>query len=308
MTNTEDVRPILDEWLKSCTRRGKLSRNTIAVGIVVLDSLRVKCPLERSEILSAGGEIKGARSGLPKVLGKYGLSAFLKEATTRQVHQDGQKLLHALGFGKIFASQTDVQRDDALQELINVLTREASKWLARQNLKIACARDRSPRAWIGEILTQAQGRSGGRVEQHLVGAKLTEVYPGMDIPVLPGAAGDAQTGRAGDFQIGTTVFHVTAAPGDAVVRKAETNHKAGLHPVLLVPKREEARANFVVEHLGMADRVTVLAIEDFFSVNIVEKSKGQRHVFVETLKRIIREYNRRIEQAETDKSLRIDII
>src|SRR5271165_5804163 len=41
-------------------------------------------------------------------------------------------------------------------------------WLARQPLKINCDRQSSPLTWVSDILTKARGRSGGKVEQHLV--------------------------------------------------------------------------------------------------------------------------------------------
>ena len=300
-------RILIESRLASCTRRGRLSRNTIAVGIVILDSMRQKCPLEKSDIISRGGEIKGARSGLPTTLAKYGIAGFLKEATTRQVHQDGQRLLDALQYGKIFQDLAKHERDSALSDLIDMLLGEAGAWLARQHLRVLCNRQLSPGAWVGEILDVARGRSGGRVEQHLVGAKLAKAHPDADVPVHPGAAGDTQTHRAGDFQVGTTVYHVTAAPGEAVIRKCKANFQAGLHPVLLIPARERGRTEIRADDLGMSGRVTIMAIEDFFSVNIIELSGGQRQQFLEVLKGIVDEYNRRVEEAETDKSLKIDL-
>lgn len=64
----QETRQILKDWLDSCTRHGKISRNTIAIGIVVLDHLRRSCPLSRDQIISQGGEISGARSGLARTL------------------------------------------------------------------------------------------------------------------------------------------------------------------------------------------------------------------------------------------------
>jgi len=288
-------------------RKGKLSRNTIAVGIVVIDALRSKCPLQKADIVSKGGEIKGARSKLPTTLAKYSIPGFLKEATTRQVHQDGQRLLEELRFGKLFQHLTLTEREAVLRDLIDILIGEAMAWLARQHLKVVCNRDAAPGVWVGEILDQARGRSGGRVEQHLVGAKLSRAHPNVTIPSRPGAAADAQAGHAGDFEVATTVYHVTAAPGDDVIHKCDANAREGLHPVLLVPARDKVRAEVLADHLGMGHRMTVLAIEDFLSVNILEMSKGERSNFIGTLRGIVVEYNRRVEEAETDKSLKIEV-
>jgi hypothetical protein len=297
----------LTRWLGSCTRRGTLSRNTVAVGIVVLHSLRSKCPLAKIDVVTKGGEIKGSRKGLGAILGEYGVVGYLKEATTRQAHQDGQRLLKELRFGKDLARLRDDERDRILRELIDRLVREATTWLSRQHLRITCKRGSAPGSWVAEIIERAQGRSGGRVEQHLVGAKLAEAHRDVDVPILPGTAGDAQTGRAGDFQIRTTVCHVTAAPGEAVVKKCEANADAGLHPVLLVPSSVKDRALLWAENLGMRGRLTVIAIEDFLSVNIIEHSGGETQNFIETLRRIVTEYNRRVAVAETDTSLTIEI-
>ena len=67
------LRSALDDWLESCKRRGGISRNTVAVGIVILDHLRRECPIAKEKILSKGGEISGSRAGLHNILVKYGL-------------------------------------------------------------------------------------------------------------------------------------------------------------------------------------------------------------------------------------------
>lgn len=258
-------------------------------------------------MISSGGEIKGARSGLPELLAKYGIPGFLKEVTTRQAPQDGQRLLEMLQYGRPLCTLCVEDRDAVLTGLISLVLKEADTWLARQHLKVSCNREDAPGTWVGEILDEAQGRSGGRVEQHLVGAKLSRAYPETEIPVYPGAAGDAQTGRAGDFQVETTVYHVTAAPGPSVLEKCQSNLQAGLHPVLLVPARAKAGADYLADSMGMTGRITVMAIEDFVAVNILEMSRGQRQEFIRVLSEIVDEYNRRVEQAETDKSLKIEI-
>lgn len=299
---------VVQGWLESCTRRGgKRPRNTISVCIAILDALRAKCPLERSEIVSEGGEIGCARGPLKHTLEKYGIPGFLKEVTTRQGHQDGQKLLKGLKYGSILQEVPAPERDAILADLIGILLAEAATFIARKHLRITCSREMAPGAWIGELLDQARGRSGGRVEQHLVGAKLTRAHPNIDVPVHPGAAADVQTGRAGDFQVGTTVYHVTAAPGPGVIEKCKANIHAGLSPVLLVPLAEKPRAELRAEDLGMSGRITIVGIEDFLAINIIELSDGERHEFIGVMRDIVNEYNRRIEEVETDKSLRIDL-
>jgi hypothetical protein len=158
------------------------------------------------------------------MLSRHGVNYrnFLKEITTRQAHQDGQRLLDRLGWGDKLKGMPNVERNAMVNDAISLLVSEAHHWMQRQHLKVSCDQQDSPAAWIGAILDEARGRSGGKVEQHLVGAKLEARHPGVDIPNHPGHAGDAQTDRPGDFTVGSTCYHVTAAPGNSVVDKCQS--------------------------------------------------------------------------------------
>lgn len=308
--NTNFVLATVQDWINQhSAKNGIPSRNTVAVGIVVLDHLVQKCPVEKSEIQSNRGEIRGARiPGLAPILEKYGVpSTYLKEVTTRAGHQDGQKLFEALNYGQSLSKLSAQQRQDYLLEAIQALTTQAHVWLNRQHLKIACDRQLSPSTWIASILGEAKGRSGGKVEQHLVGAKLEQAHPGVNVPNNPGHAGDAQTGRPADFLIGTTAYHVTASPGSTVIRKCVNNIGEGLHPVLLVPQREVFKAQHLAEDIGHAERITIMAIEPFIALNIIELSKGQQNEFISILKSIVDKYNRRLCEVESDMSLQIEL-
>jgi len=302
------VSETLAEWIKKCTNRGDVSRNSVAIGIVVLDHLRNKCPVEPEEVQSARGEIKGARSGLASILEKYDIpKSYLKEVTTRAGHQDGQRLFEALGYGKLLVGISTEQRDACLSDAIDSLVAMAKKWLNRQHLKVNCDRQLAPATWIETILEEAKSRSGGKVEQHLIGAKLERIHPNIQIPNNPSHAGDAQTGRPGDFIVGSTAYHVTASPGSAVVEKCAKNLASGLHPFLLVPRNQKDKARHIAEDQGIASRMTIDSIEDFIAVNIIELSNGQQENFVEVLKSILGAYNTRLEAVETDLSLKIEV-
>jgi len=308
MNKANPVLGPLSEWVERSSNKGEVSRNTVAVGIVVLDHLRNKCPLEPCDVLSARGEIKGARSGLATILEKYGIPArYLKEVTTRAGHQDGQRLLEAFNYGHSLTSLPDALRDEYLASAIETLVQKATAWLNRQHLKVNCDRQLSPAEWIGNILAEAKERSCGKVEQHLVGAKLAQAHPDLDIPNNPSHAGDLQTRRPGDFIVGSSAYHVTASPGSAVVEKCAMNLNGGLHPILLVPNDQTDKARHIAEDRGIASRMTIWAIEDFIAMNIIELSKGEQEAFVAVLKSIIAAYNRRLEAVETDLSLKIEV-
>jgi hypothetical protein len=309
MTDLEqESQQILNAWLESCTRSKKVSRNTISVGIVVMDHLLQKCPVLREDVVSQGGEIKGARSGLGNILEKHGVPRrYLKEVTTRQGHQDGQRLFADFDWGQKFAGLPESQRQPLIEDLIARLADKAHAWLKRQNLKLNIDRRQSPTAWIGLIIENAKSRSGGIVEQHLVGAKLARRFQQSSIPNHPAHAADRQTSRSGDFVIANIVYHVTATPGRSVIEKCAENVKAGLLPILLVPNSQVMKATALAEDEGVDSEMSVISIEAFVAMNIIELATEANTDFFALLQEIVQLYNDRLAEVETDLSLQIKI-
>lgn len=311
-SQVEEVRDyshqILDSWLASCTRRRKVARNTVAIGIVVLDHLKRDCPLSRNEVISQGGEVSGARSGLGRILESYGIPRdYLKEITTRQGHQDGQKLFEQFEWGKKLAELTEDERAEVLSELIQVLSNLAIDWLNRQNLKLDIDRREAPTTWMDIIISNAKGRSGGIVEQQIVGAKLARRFASITIPNHPVHAADRQTERAGDFTFSNLVYHVTAAPSRAVIQKCAQNTRVGLLPVLLVPREQENKARVLAQDEGVEKRLMIVSIEQFVAANILELALEEQKDLFDVLKEIVDIYNRRLSDVETDLSLQIEV-
>jgi len=304
----QETRQIAKDWLKLCTRRGKISRNTVAIGIVVFDHLRRSCPVSRDEIISQGGEVSGARSGLKRILGDYEIpSSYLKEVTTRQGHQDGQRLLEQLQWGKKLGEIPPEERDHFLLECIEDLKKFADEWLKRQSLKLDVDRRQAPTTWVNLLIENAKGRSGGVLEQHLVGAKLARRFRHFSLPNHPAHAGDRQTERAGDFEISQMVYHVTSAPSRDLLHKCADNIKVGLHPVLLIPQEQESKARILAQDEGIDKELAIISIEDFVALNIIELAAEQSKDFYTVLKEIIEIYNRRLSEVETDLSLQIEV-
>ncbi len=298
----------LSAWIDSCTRSNRVSRNTIAVGIVVLDHLLKKAPVSREEAVSQGGEIKGARSGLSAILVSHGISpSFLKEATTRQVHQDGQRLFDDFGWGDDFADLPKEDREQVIGKLIELLKDHAERWLQRQNLRLEIDQRQAPSTWINQIVESAKSRSTGIVEQHLVGAKLARRFKNVQIPNHPAHAADMQTSRQGDFTVLHLVYHVTASPSRNVISKCRLNLQAGAHPILLIPKEQENRARVLAQEDELDRDITIIALEDFVAMNVIELATEENKEFINVLREIIDIYNRRLLEVETDVSLVIEI-
>ncbi len=299
---------ILNEWIDSCTRGGKVSRNTVAIGIVVLDHLRKACPVSKNDVISQGGEVKGARSDLSNILETYDIpTSYLKEVTTRQGPQDGQKLFEKFDWGNKLIKLTAAQREQVLLDLIAVLSKYATDWLERQNLKLDIDRRQAPSTWIHTIVENAKQRSGGVVEQHLIGAKLERRFKGVAIPNHPAHAGDRQTFKVGDFEISKLVYHVTATPSRNVIQKCAENVRGGLHPILLVPSEQENKARILAQEEGIDKELSIISIEAFVALNIIELATDENKDFFDVLKEIVEIYNKRLEEVETDLSLKIQV-
>ena len=179
--------------------------------------------------------------------------------------------------------------------------------VAQPPLRINCDRQSSPSVWISEILNRSRGASGDKVQQHLVGATLKARYPNLEIPNFAEHAADLQTKRTGDFPLERVSYHVTATDGKEAILRCQENVETGVASVLLVPRQHLASAAWRAEDEGIADRISILAIEDFITQNIIELSTERGEDFFTTLRVIVSEYNRRLEEVETDMSLKIEI-
>lgn len=278
------------------------------MGIVVLDHLRKNCPVSREMVISRGGEVTGARSGLVRTLKSYDIQdGYLKEITTRQGHQDGQRLFEMFEWGGKFSGLTEEERDTLILSLIDTLRHLTSEWFKRQNLKLNIDRRQAPSTWVNIIVENAKGRSGGIVEQQLVGAKLVRRFQGVDIPNHPAHAADRQTDRAGDFRVSNMVYHVTAAPSRNVLLKCAENLRAGLHPILLIPREQENKVRYLAQDEGIDQELTIISIESFIALNIIEMATDENKDFFGVLKEIVEIYNARLSDVETDLSLRIEV-
>lgn len=309
----QDAQRKLNDWLTTCTRKGKLSRNTIAVGLVVLHHLKnaEDLPLRREAVLSSGGEIKQARGkAIREILKTYGLEPnFLKEVTSRQAPQDGQRLFEMLEWGGVFQTLSKQERLAVLDQLSNLLIQAAREQAQREAVRLKIDQNQSPWTWLRQVIHATRDRSQGIVEQHLVGAKLETRFPEQEFPALPAHAADAQTGRTGDYQLetasGSVVIHVTAHPSSALIEKCRENLRNRQTPLILTLREKEQSALALAEDKGLADHVAVMPIEHFVATNILEIASQQQLTLFDVMRRLIDAYNRRVEAAETDLSCKI---
>jgi hypothetical protein len=234
-----------------------------------------------------------------------------RHGKTKTATGSGMKHLLALAHSQVEAMDREISggrpSGQGLRDELARLIRDAEDQLTGRPLTPEICREHSPAAWVESIISAAELRSHGIVERQLVGATLQQRHPGIVIPNNPGHAGDAQTGRSGDFSLKDVSYHVTATDGKEATERCKQNIEAGIHPVLLVPRRFLENARVRTEIAGIQHRVSILAIEDFITQNVIEMSTNQQQDFFSTLKAIVDEYNRRLEDVETDMSLKIEL-
>ncbi len=172
---------------------------------------------------------------------------------------------------------------------------------------------KSLRSIVAELMAAAFSRQrecqgtmvAGAVMQHLVGAKLEIALPEAQIEHKGFSVADAPGGRKGDFLVGDTAIHVTTAPTEALIRKCCDNLNENLRPVIITTQSGAGGAGALAKNANVDDRVDILEIEQFVATNVYEWSKFEHTQRPVRVRDLVDAYNRIIEHAETDPSLKI---
>lgn len=313
--SVEFLRTEFDQWFASLPLppggEGLPARGSVAACLVVLERLKSKCELDLDCHRAKGGaQIQGLTpSAVRKILASHGeYRPFLKEGgrTNRggPAAVDGMlRRLRTLGLDR----EEEAARIEVLATLQHFLVEKVREYHDRRRISFVYNASQSTSSVIGVILGEAQ-RSGkaGPVAQHLVGAKLEIRFPRLPVSNHGASAADASTGRIGDFELGDTVFHVTVAPTHSVFEKCKSNLAAGSRVFLLVPESKVAGARLLVEPF-LGSPVAVESIESFIANNLEEIGEFTRDGVKKSLRRLIETYNRRVNGAESDKSLLIEL-
>lgn len=293
------------EWLDQHGRY----RSNLAGALVILDALKDKCPLSDEDVFTNGEIKRGRGSALRLTLHQYGIRRFLADGTTtRGARGSCANLLQRIEYGKPLVGLGRDERASVVNGLIDLVRAFVDQWLARHPIQVGCDPAKSATTWVEVIMREARShKSQGRVEQHLVGAKLQKRHPDVAVPVHAVTAGDAQTGRPGDFQVGEFIYHVTVAPTAALIEKCRANLADGLRPIILVPRELVERAKGLASAPGIEERLEIWALEDFVAKNLVEMAADSRVPLLDVLKAVLETYNQRVAEAEIDPALRIDV-
>jgi len=310
------IRKNFHSWYSALTPRkrygGRPAKGLVAAALVVLERLRTKCDLNLDGHLAEGGaQIAGLNlSSLRKILDRFDESRqFPSEGgrTNRGNNRAIRLLLKALADAD-FGDISEGERFQLLDEFQRFLVESLDAYYNLKRVRFDFDPSKPPRNIIAEILAAAQERTqAGPVAQHLVGAKLAIRFPHLTVGNSSYSAADEQTGRAGDFHIGNTAFHVTVAPNMGHVERCAKNIRDGLSALVLVPDFKLTAARVLLETGGLESKVVAESLESFLGQNLSELGEFAPAKFTEYLTRLLREYNRRIAEVETDNSLLIEI-
>ncbi len=288
-------------------------KGSLSVALVVTRHAQDKqLPLDANTLLTAGG-------GQVSLLGKAAVQGILQShGVLRVLAEEGGRTSR----GSVGRMRKYVKFLNDLSETAPIDLEQVELWwvdrvkefFAGKPFRIRIDPSNSLTALFGDLLEQASRRQDenrnvtyvGTLLQHLVGAKI-EFAAGIEFRHHGASVADQSSGRAADFHRGDTAIHVTAAPGEAVVRKCIQNLGQGLRPVLIVPQRNMAVAIGLCEQMDVRGRVDVLAVEQFLASNLIEQGRFSNEGRLRILKTIITRYNKIVGSCETDPSLRIEM-
>ena len=305
----------LDKWYRNLPvlkQTGGPARGTIAAALVVLEHLKEKfdLKLESHRASSGKSQIAGLNaSAVAKILEKFDEERpFLKEGgrTNRGgpgAIEDMLSTIDGVGLDKLKATE----RTKILETLQAYMVEKVREYHNRQRLKLAHDPSATTREMIRDLLSNAKATGKeGPVAQYLIGAKLAIRFPGIKISNESYSTADDQLGRPGDFCVQDTAFHVTVAPMSGVYEKCKDNIKNGYRVYLLVPERilQAAREN---AESTVPGKIAVESIESFVGQNIEELSYFSKPELRKRILNLLETYNARVDKAENDKSLMIEI-
>lgn len=292
-------------------RTGNVHTNIMCVGIAVSELLKSSFPLTEDIVRTEKKtQVRGLSGSLvSRVLKEHGeTQEFTSEGgrTSRGTLPAAQEFADILNnlFPNGIAEADRIEAAEALQSyFVRCIQLD---YFAKQRMKVDIDPSKPVSGIVSDILQAARCRSDrptGAVAQHLVGAKLELRFPNLEIGRDKANAADQQTSRQGDFQLGSTAFHVTMSPMQKLIPRALDNIREGFRPVILVPFDKVQFATGLFDSEGLGNRVGVQSIESFVGTNIEEIGGFEAGDIKTEIARLVRTYNERIYVSESDKSL-----
>ncbi len=304
----------IQQELEELTKRQPkfLAKGGLCVALHITVAAKEKgLPIPPETMRSAeGGQVEGlGKARVQRILAKLGITKVLAEEGGRTSRSS---LLHMESYLTVLNKLHAAGKAD-LDAALQWWHQKVQLHFASEGPKFDFDSGKSVRANLQDLFHQAteiQRNSGGAnfhgaMLQHLVGAKLDLILGSGVLKHHGFSVADHSTERSADFHVNNVAIHVTTHPTEALVRKAASNLKAGLKPLVITLTDGVAGANYLLKGTEWADRVDVLDVAQFLTANVYERSLFQAGECKVTLKGIIERYNEIVAECETDPVLRI---
>ncbi|THD40243.1 DUF4928 family protein [Pantoea sp. R102] len=312
---TEAFLKAAQDWYESQrAENGAMNTNVMNAGLIVSRMMADGLPITDERLYSNGkSQVRGLSGpAIAKILEQHGETRIF----TREGGRTSRGTVFLAAAIRDVLNDTHVSVGNPIDALFVSSKLEAFftkcvrlDYFDKQRITVEIDYTKPLSSVVSDILKAAAERSDkptGAVLQHLVGAKLQLRFPEEKIGLDRANAADMHTDREGDFQVGTTAFHVTTAPMEKLITRCVENKRAGYRPVILTLESKVQAARQMADNVGMSEQISVQAAEVFIGTNIEEISTYDGDKIRLGLAKLIRTYNARIEKIEIDKSLMID--
>ncbi|TKU73639.1 DUF4928 domain-containing protein [Citrobacter sp. wls710] len=295
-------------------KSGSINTNVMNAGLIVSRMMADGMPITDERLYSEGkSQVRGlSGSTISKILEQHGETRVF----TREGGRTSRGTIFLAAAFRDVLNNTQVNENEPVDAALVSNQLEAFftqcvrlDYFDKQRITVDLDYSKPVSSVVSDILKAAAERSDkptGAVLQHLIGAKLQLRFPDVKIGNDRANAADLHTDREGDFQVGTTAFHVTTAPMEKLITRCVENKRAGYRPVILTLESKVIAARQMADNVGMSEQIAVQAAETFIGNNIEEIAIYDGDKIREGLARLIRTYNTRINAIEIDKSLMID--
>lgn len=305
----------LQEWHDEFVNaHGDVNRNVICAGLALSEIMVETFPLNKEDYITEKNQMKTSGSLINKVIlnGRYGIDkVYSKEGgrTTRSTRVAAENLANRLNnIDPNIDGLNDQEREQLCRVLQDWLVDKVQLFFDAQRLQVEFNSDGPLKNNISAILESAKNkRIGGPVAQHLVGAKFTLRFPDIEIHMHSATTADDQLGRPGDFLLNEYSFHVTVAPGEAVIQKCQENLRHGYRPVLLVPENKMQASYQLAEIKQVQNQINFYSLESFISQNIEEIGSFSKANITDSFADLLIKYNEIIDEVEGIPSYKIEI-
>jgi hypothetical protein len=290
-----------------------VTKGPLALLVQLTRAIRSKeFPLNSNDFLTENkGQVLGLGGGnLKKILKDHGITQTLAAEGGRTSRGNMGLMMKYIEFLNEWNENDPID----FEEVENFWTFQIREYFRNQPFVLNADSSRTIGASLDELFAQARTRQKqnpgtqylGAMLQHLVAAKLSIILPKNTFEIHGASVADSSTFRSGDFVIHKTIIHCTTSPGEPLMDKCKDNLKKGYLPLIITIFDRVKTACDLAADSGISGRIEIWDIQQFLSTNINEHCQFDEKNRNIKLADIIENYNRIINEKETDPSLRIE--